>query len=220
MKHKYPDNTYFYLHIGKTGGQSLANLFHNNGFVYTGADYGKLLTINTQVGKEKFVIGHTKFELDPSLSNTRIIFFYRDPIDRFISAFHYLKNKLKHPKLRNINLDSVAKNWSIFLEETTGDERLTHLKRTLADYTLGIENLQFLSDSLFFVGDYNNLEKEAEKLSDKMKLKYSKLIKKNTFESFSGKNKKEQLSDLGKNNLENYFSEDYKIIKWLKNEFI
>jgi len=202
-KYKYPDGSYYYLHIGKTGGLAIRELFGRN--------------------KLKFFAGHIEANLCPSLKNTKIIFFYRDPIERFISAFYYYKFKLKLPYISEYNTpNDLAEVWNPTRKEfhiIKNNSKCTHLWKTLFDYLGPIDNLEELKDSLFFVGNYdNNFPEEVRKMSEKMGLRNTKVIQKNRFNQFAGKNrvKDKNLSSLAKENLEQYFSEDYKIIRWIE----
>ena len=211
-KLKYPkDGSYYYLHIGKTGGLAIRNLFSQNKL-----KWDKDIFASSSL--------HLEDNLCPSLKNTKIIFFYRDPIERFISAFYYYKFKLKHSDLSKYDTpNDLAEVWNPTRKEfliIKNNPKCVHLWKTLFDYLGPIDNLEELKDSLFFIGNFdNNFPEEVRKMSKKMGLRFTKVIdNKNTFRSFAPRKKvkDKNLSSLAKENLEQYFSEDYKIIRWIE----
>ena len=65
-----------HIHIGKTGGGSIIDILKN-----------KKLIINEKEYKFAFDIDHQKKLVD---KNGKYIFYIRDPVSRFISAFIYV----------------------------------------------------------------------------------------------------------------------------------
>ena len=227
-EYNYPDNTIFFLHIAKTGGLTINQIFANNGVRYPKSYYGKILSLNTKKGKEKLVICHTQFSLHESLKNTKIIFFYRDPIERFISAFYYFKNKLNAPLLREFDtVNDLAELWNLnyvenvrnlnYLDKRGRNIKYTHLYKSLSCYVGTLNTLESLKDSLYFIGDFNNFDQEVKKMCNKIDIRNCNFGHKNSYKSFSKKiPKNKYLSEQTENNLKQYFAEDYKIIKWIK----
>lgn len=94
------------------------------------------------------------------------------------------------------------------------NEKLPHLSKSQYDYLGGIETLEYLKKSIFFVGTVENMKRDNILLNKKLGFK-------NEIIHYHKTNGSIYLSDKAVLNIKNFYKKDYIIIDWLiKNNFI
>jgi hypothetical protein len=145
-KHKF-----IFLHIPKSGGLSLVDA----------------LSRKTEV-EEKFKSGHPRYEnyidfFGEEVSTYYSFTFVRNPWDRFVSAFHYLKKGGRNNCLHDINAGKALKNYnfSSFAKDFTFQKfNFVHFAEQL--FFIGQPN------QLNFIGRFENLQQDFNTVCDKI----------------------------------------------------
>ncbi len=173
-----------HLHIPKTGGSSLLDLYRKN--------YGSNAVVSV---KRASVKDKTKEELihffsaveSPQLKvlhghfywcevaayakkseKLKIVAFFRDPVERVISNFFFFKKRIKEGKVTSTNLKRMDET---LLEYAALDES----KNRMSKFMAGLE-----PENLFFAGLMENFESDVEELFSMLGCNITQVSKTNT----------------------------------------
>lgn len=212
-----------HLHIPKTGGSSLLDLYRKN--------YGSNAVVSV---KRASVKGKTKEELinffsameRPQLKvlhghfywsevgayaknseRLKIVAFFRDPVERVISNFFFFKKRIKEGKVTSTNLNRMDET---LLEYAALDES----KNRMSKFMAGLE-----PENLFFAGLMENFESDVEELFSKLGCNITQVSKTNTNPHFL--KERESISESERGKIADYNKQDielYERILLLKNQ--
>lgn len=202
----------YFLHIGKCGGTNLLNSFKNS----------ELNVIS---------MGH-RYKLHSLNSKMKYIFSYREPAERTYSAFYHIKNcgrPLHDWKQYNFLQKILFHHYEEFhvLAEDLYSKNIFRKYLSRLCINIIFQNHQPLS-TWFSVNDLKKYPPQfifdTRFLNEDLKLfnkKYGLSLSLSTNSNVVNKStnhKYQTLSSLGKNNLEKYLYNDYKIYNFLKAE--
>ncbi|GMI36962.1 hypothetical protein TrRE_jg7147 [Triparma retinervis] len=196
-----------FIHIGKTGG----TYFVNN------------MPPGIRNHWHHMQLGDLKVE---NRDNHKYIFFVRDPVDRWISAF-MSRYRLGCPSHCHLGEEGEMRTFHLFptpnsLAEALGTKlgkssnALTyHTHRTTSFYLKDIDNLRAEIDHVAFVGDFRSLKKDMASIYSSMGLPPPSLPSSKAHAAPPLPDKYTSLSLLGRCRLEDFLASDYEITDYL-----
>ncbi len=212
-----------FLHIGKTGGSFIR-------------DNLKLIDIDNKV---KFLT-HKESILEND--GYQYIFFIRNPIDRFISAFwsRYRKGNPRYNfewtieekitfeyfKTPNQLAEAIFSDDKYIKEKANkAIESIPHLRMNLSFHLKDKDNIKDCIGKILYIGRLETINNDLNNIIkilgySKEDLKEIKNDNITTHKTPSEYSKLSNISKLGKMNLTKYFKNDYEIIKFINNNII
>jgi hypothetical protein len=200
------------LHIPKTGGTAIRDSINP-------------LLIEKKLNDKILVTSHSDSLINDEKYN--YIFFLRNPIDRFVSAFisRYRKGYPKYniewtesekfyfEKFKTPN--ELGENLYKTDESINMIKNISHLNNSFYRFFRSEENLERCKDKILFVGITENLNKDFYKMCDKLKLKNVKLLQDDILihKTPEDYNYMKFLSEESINNLKKYYEKDFKMIE-------
>jgi len=190
------DQKILYVHVPKTAGSSVLNLFKDNGYEISYFDEGSVRPFKGLCGSQHIHTELIKEEFD--LSEFSYIFsIYRDPVDRLISEYTWRCSKggQRYPSL---------KYWVELIFDLYDQDNYVN------DNHIRPQN-EFYFDECD-VYDFNSISSLPKKLSEKINLNISKEL------GYTNSSKyKYELTDRCKNIIMEFYNSDY---NWLNTNSI
>lgn len=209
-----------FIHIGKTGGTAFNAVLRDHKKNGTGEFVGRY--------------GHrTTLEMVADGDMTRnLIFFVREPVARFISAFNS-RLRQGYPRYQGEWGPEEARAFEMFktpnqLAEALGsdDEKtredavfamnsIRHLKRAYKRYLGSVKLLEREKDRIFFIGTTESFNDDFEilrkllKIDPSIELPMDDVGAHKTPEGFE-----RTISEIGRKNVEAYYERDFEIYRW------
>jgi hypothetical protein len=206
-----------FLHIRKTGGTALLNslrAFEATDFVLLDQPHSVRL-MDVPRGDQ-------------------VIFFLRNPAQRFVSGFYdrlrqglprynrpwsraeaFVFSRFKTPN--QLALGLTSKNRTTVRDAEYSISKVRHLSSTYSQSLGSIEYIRSRLDDLYFVGFQENLDQDFQRLKKKMSMPGSiELTRDNRLAHKMPVHFDRRLSDQALHNLEAIYSEDYRIYNFLK----
>lgn len=186
------DQKILYVHVPKTAGSSVLNLFRDNGYEVSYFDEGSVRPFKGLCGSQHIHAELIEEEFD--LSEFSYIFsIYRDPVDRLISEYTWRCSKggQRYPSLKYW----VELIFDLYDQNNYVNDN--HIRPQSEFYFEGCD-----------VYDFNNISSLPEKLSEKINLNLSEEL------GYTNSSKyKYELTDRCKDIIMNFYSSDYDWIK-------
>lgn len=214
-------NQIVFIHVGKTGGITIRNIFGKNGI------------------KQLIDTEHVGFKLNKNCDYEHILISIRDPVSRFVSAFNWRKinkrkkliSQNKKKELRLLDHFKVPNNLAEALSSSDQKEKqmaidamktIGHINKPLDKYVSGVETLKHLynSGTKFYVINTNNLSLDTKNCLEKvMQNSYNKTYEISTDVPYTNVSTKSKdsvyISDFGRKNLQEWYANDYTCIDYL-----
>lgn len=206
-----------FLHIGKTGGSSIKTALNN----YSNSQYC-------------IYCYHHLIKLKHISSKDKVIFSIRDPIERFVSAFNFAKDRalplgkyFSPTASRYLAYFESADDLALALYSNIENEReiagkvmlgIPHLREKYWYWFSNKKYLQERLNNLLFIFNCQNLATDFQYFKEKIifeaDIKLPSINDSKANVNFNKHNKK--LSKIGIANLRNWYSGDYEFIEFLK----
>ncbi|TVQ43163.1 MAG: hypothetical protein EA362_11780 [Saprospirales bacterium] len=212
-----------HLHIPKTGGSSLLELYHKNfGFdavisvkraMLKGSTSEEISQLLCSLQRPELKVLHGHFywrEISSFIErsgNIKIVAFFRHPVERVISNFFFFKKRIRAGKV-------TAANQHRLKETLLEYAALPECKNRMSRFMEGLE-----PEDLFFAGLMENFENDVEELFSKLDCKFNVAPRENINLHFS--KEKESITIKERNLIELYNQEDmdlYNRVLLLKNQ--
>lgn len=180
-----------YVHVPKTAGSSVLNLFKNNGYEVSYFDEGSVRPFKGLCGSQHIHAELIKEEFD--LSEFSYIFsIYRDPVERLISEYTWRCSKggQRYPSLKYW----VELIFDLYDQNNYVNDN--HIRPQSEFYFEGCE-----------VYDFKNISSLPEKLSEKIDLNVSKKLSYTNYSTY-----KYELTERCKNTIIDFYKSDYEWI--------
>jgi len=192
-----------FLHIGRTGGTAIYTALQKTDLDFEWHEHAFTLA-DLERGKD-------------------VIFFYRDPVTRFTSAFYSRKREGK-PRYNSPHTEVEKKAFNRFetpnelaealpsKEARTAMNNISHINQPLSYYLKSIDYLKKRKDDIYFYGRQETLNKDftllKEKLGIETELPTDKVKKHATPDKYD-----RTLSQEAKRKIKSWYRQDYKIIE-------
>lgn len=214
---------YALLHIGKTGGTAAKTVLKAN----------NTLGIGEYVAPYKHEVGLARVAEQDMCE--RLMFFVREPVDRFVSAFNSRLRKgyprhnsewnvreevaFEHFKTPNELAEGLSSDDPEIREVAVGSMLVIgHLRRGYEFYLGSVELLEQEKDRIFFIGAVEHFEQDFGLMrqflgvSPELQLPTDERGAHRTPDSFD-----KNISETGRKNVQNFFRSDYEIYDWCVN---
>jgi len=211
-----------FIHIGKTGGSAIKYV---------------LMNYKSTPNCEIFFYGHAVGLMNIKRGD-RVIFFLRDPIKRFVSAF-YGRQREDKPRYYSPWSDEEKRAFKIFktpnelaLALSSNDEKLkqeairamrgiAHIKNSYWDWFCNENYMLSRKRDIYFIGFQESLSSDFEKLKVKLNLPdEAKLPTDNINAHKNPQNVDKRLDAKAIENLKEWYKRDYEFIEFCKANFL
>lgn len=163
-----------YIHIPKTGGSSILQLFHHNFhsaeifavkrslFKENPTIDPSVLLLNSISPEIKVLHGHFTFkEVSPLLMlnpNAKVITFLRNPIDRVVSNYTYFKTRIREGKVPGHQINRKNETLSAYAALPESQNRMSRFLQGISP------------EQLFFTGILEDFENDLKRLFESLEL--------------------------------------------------
>lgn len=203
------------LHIGKTGGTAIKYVFNQ-----------------VESFRYDIILHNHKFKLSDVPVDEKAVFFLRNPVSRFLSAFYSRKRKGKPrynsqwSKTEELLFNAFPSHHmfinALNKREEAGMQLLNKSLEEIKHFwsiTYWLESIDYLAkrkNDILFVGFQETLTKDFEILKDKLGLDKSIILPVNDVDAHRGQGYDKSLNNDQKNLLEKLYIEDLNIIEFCK----
>lgn len=186
-----------FIHIPKSGGTSIATgLLNGSGDnVFRSSLGGSKHLDMVQLKKYMRRTNNGWFNIDNYYKTA----FVRNPFDRLLSGFMYLKHREERPDLINLNFTEYCRK----IDKKKPTKTHKYILKPQLDYIVN-EGGQIITD---FIGRFENIEEDFQKMCNNIGRTDATLPKKNSTEH---KNYREYYDDYSKQLVEDIFYQDLK----------